>query len=186
MDHIYVKQPKGFVKEGQENKVYRLKKSLYGLKQAPRIFNKVIHSAFTNHLGFTQSKRDPCVYSKITEDEVTILIVFVDDIIITSSRESHDYYEQLKSSGLDIVNLGALEYFLGIRIKRNLIRGEISLDQEAYIDRVLEKFGMLTCSGQATPIDVSTPLSKEMCPDSKISLPWIKFLTAKQSVVLCT
>jgi hypothetical protein len=166
MPDIYVKQPKGFVKKGQESKVYRLLRSLYGLKQAPRIFNQVVHAAFTKNLGFTQSKRDPCVYSKITEDEVTILIVFVDDIIITSSRSSHDYYEQLKASGLDIVKLGSLAYFLGIRINRNMITGELSLDQEAYIDRFLDKFGMLTCSGQSTPIDNSVPLSKEMCPDT--------------------
>lgn len=33
---VYVDQPEGFVKRGEEDKVYRLKKALYGLKQAPR------------------------------------------------------------------------------------------------------------------------------------------------------
>ena len=33
---IYVEQPKGFVVEDKEDKVYRLHKALYGLKQAPR------------------------------------------------------------------------------------------------------------------------------------------------------
>jgi len=33
---VYVQQPEDFLVEGQENKVYRLKKSLYYLKQAPR------------------------------------------------------------------------------------------------------------------------------------------------------
>ena len=32
---IYMKQPKWFVQEGQENIVRLLKKSLYGLKQTP-------------------------------------------------------------------------------------------------------------------------------------------------------
>lgn len=31
---IYMHQPQGFVKPGEENKVFLLKKSLYGLKQA--------------------------------------------------------------------------------------------------------------------------------------------------------
>ena len=35
-EEIYVEQPKGFVKRGEEDKVYLLKKALYGLKQAPR------------------------------------------------------------------------------------------------------------------------------------------------------
>ena len=35
-EEIYVEQPKGFVKERKEDKIYLLKKALYGLKQAPR------------------------------------------------------------------------------------------------------------------------------------------------------
>lgn len=35
-EEVYVDQPEGFIKAGEEDKVYRLKKALYGLKQAPR------------------------------------------------------------------------------------------------------------------------------------------------------
>jgi len=35
-EEVYVQQPKGFIMEGEESKVYRLKNALYGLKQAPR------------------------------------------------------------------------------------------------------------------------------------------------------
>ncbi|RVW32269.1 Retrovirus-related Pol polyprotein from transposon RE1 [Vitis vinifera] len=38
-EEIYVEQPQGFVVDGEENKVYKLKKALYGLKQAPRAWN---------------------------------------------------------------------------------------------------------------------------------------------------
>ena len=34
-EEIYMDQPEGFIKPGQENKVRKLTKSLYGLKQAP-------------------------------------------------------------------------------------------------------------------------------------------------------
>ena len=36
MEKVYVEQPIGYEKKGQEHKVCRLKKALYGLKQAPR------------------------------------------------------------------------------------------------------------------------------------------------------
>lgn len=32
----YVRQPEGFIRKGEEEKVYKLRKTLYGLKQAPR------------------------------------------------------------------------------------------------------------------------------------------------------
>ena len=35
-EDIYMIQPEGFVVQGQENLVCKLRKSLYGLKQAPR------------------------------------------------------------------------------------------------------------------------------------------------------
>ena len=39
-EEIFMKQPMGYVKKGQENMVCKLLKSLYGLKQAPRQWNK--------------------------------------------------------------------------------------------------------------------------------------------------
>lgn len=43
---IYVEQPLGYVKEGREDKVYRLTKALYGLKQAPHAWNTGIDKYF--------------------------------------------------------------------------------------------------------------------------------------------
>ena len=36
-EDLYMIQPEGFTVQGQENLVYKLRKSLYGLKQAPRL-----------------------------------------------------------------------------------------------------------------------------------------------------
>jgi len=41
-EEVYVEQPTGFVKQGSENKVLKLRKALYGLKQAPRAWNKKV------------------------------------------------------------------------------------------------------------------------------------------------
>eukprot|EP00253_Pinus_taeda_P004819 PITA_04819 len=37
MEEVYIEQPLGYEKKGQEHKVCRLKKAIYGLKQAPRL-----------------------------------------------------------------------------------------------------------------------------------------------------
>eukprot|EP00253_Pinus_taeda_P013408 PITA_13408 len=42
-EEVYIEQPLGYEKKGQEHKVCRLKKALYGLKQAPRAwYNRMI------------------------------------------------------------------------------------------------------------------------------------------------
>jgi hypothetical protein len=159
-EHLYMKQPQGFVKKGKEDWVLRLKRSIYGLKQASRIWWITIHAKL-EELGFKRSKRDPCLYSKITPSEVTILCLYVDDLFLATNLKSHSYCENLQKMGIDIKNLGPIDYFLGIRTERNLITGEISLDQEKYLELVLAKFGMTDCSSVPTPILESEPLTQD-------------------------
>lgn len=45
-EEAYVDQPLGYVKQGKENKIYKLKKALYGLKQAPRAWYSHIETYF--------------------------------------------------------------------------------------------------------------------------------------------
>ncbi|RVW64469.1 Retrovirus-related Pol polyprotein from transposon RE2 [Vitis vinifera] len=46
-EEVYIDQPPGYVKQGYENQVYKLKKALYGLKQAPRAWYSCIDAYFT-------------------------------------------------------------------------------------------------------------------------------------------
>ena len=45
-EEVYIEQPMGFMVQGQEDKVLKLKKALYGLKQAPRTWNNRIDAYF--------------------------------------------------------------------------------------------------------------------------------------------
>ena len=70
---VYMKQPEGFLVEGQENSVCRLKRSIYGLKQSPRCWNQAL-DAQLKMVGFKQSASDPCIYTS-TSDGLFILAV---------------------------------------------------------------------------------------------------------------
>uniref|UniRef100_A0A2N9FY74 Integrase catalytic domain-containing protein n=1 Tax=Fagus sylvatica TaxID=28930 RepID=A0A2N9FY74_FAGSY len=48
---VFVEQPQGYEKKGEEYKVYKLKKALYGLKQAPRAWYSRIEAYFVKE-GF--------------------------------------------------------------------------------------------------------------------------------------
>ena len=50
-EEIYMDQPEGFIVQGKENYVCKLKKSLYGLKQSPRQRYKMFDSFMLLH-GF--------------------------------------------------------------------------------------------------------------------------------------
>lgn len=69
---VYVTQPKGFVKQGQESKVYMLLKALYGLRQAPRAWyaqlNKCVHK-----LGFINCPFEHVVYIRKDINELLII-----------------------------------------------------------------------------------------------------------------
>ncbi|CAL9029939.1 unnamed protein product [Prunus brigantina] len=80
-----MKQPQGFVDPTYPDFVCKLQKSLYGLKQAPRAWN----AKFTGYLptlGFTVSHSDPSLFIKKTSSDILILLLYVDDIILTGSN----------------------------------------------------------------------------------------------------
>lgn len=93
-EEVYLIQPDGFVKKGEEHLVCRLNKSLYGLKQAPRSWYEKIDSFFLMH-GYKQSKNYPNFYSVFNDEGTTLLIsLYVDDLIMT--RSANNLIEEIK------------------------------------------------------------------------------------------
>ncbi|KAL3520398.1 hypothetical protein ACH5RR_018547 [Cinchona calisaya] len=86
------------------------------------------------------------------EGKIAILIVYVDDIILTGDDTAE--MERLKSklaSEFEIKDLGSLKYFLGMEVARSK-RG-IEVSQRKYILDLLKEIGMSECRPAETPID---------------------------------
>ena len=64
----------------------RLKKSLYVLKQAPRAWYANI-DGFLLSLSFVRCKSDPNVYLKLIHGSLMIIVLYVDDLLITRSSK---------------------------------------------------------------------------------------------------
>ncbi len=86
-EEIFIEQPEGFIVVGQEHLVGRLNKCIYGLKQSPNVWNTKFNG-FLIKFGFTRSKHDPCVYFRRREEEILILIIWVDDGLICSNSKT--------------------------------------------------------------------------------------------------
>ena len=80
-EDIYMIQLEGFIVQGQENLVYKLRKSLYGLKQAPRQWYKKFDN-FMHRIGFKRCEAVRCYYVKFFDNSYIILLLYVDDILI--------------------------------------------------------------------------------------------------------
>ena len=82
-EEIYMEQPPGYVQDNS-GVVCLLKKSLYGLKQAPRAQYAKMDS-FLLDTGFSRCHSKPNVYTKKVGNNLIILVLYVDDLILTGS-----------------------------------------------------------------------------------------------------
>ena len=83
-EEVYMEQPPGFVTQGEIGKVCRLQKSLYGLKQSPRAwFGKF--SQVVEEFVMQKSKSDNFVLYRNSSSSIILLVVYVNDIVITES-----------------------------------------------------------------------------------------------------
>ena len=85
-EEIYMQQPDGFVVKGKEHLVCRLKRSLYGLKQSPRMWYQKF-DAFALKMGF-RSEDDHCVYFKVIDDQILIIVLYVDDMLFIGNNKA--------------------------------------------------------------------------------------------------
>ena len=158
-EEIFMKQPEGFIEEGKEEMVCKLKRSIYGLKQSARCWNTELDQKLRS-LGFTQSKNDPCIYTRITGGELFVIAVYVDDIIQAGKNEKE--IQEVKKSiseKFDAVDMGPLHYFLGVKVKQNE-KGDVWIGQPSYIQTLLRKFRMEDCNPAETPADANQKLKK--------------------------
>ena len=151
-EEVYMEQPPGFVAQGEIGKVCRLRKSLYGLKQSPRAwFGKF--SQAVEKFGLQKSKYDHFVFYWNSHSGIILLVVYVDDIVITGSDSTG--ISSLKSflhGQFHTKDLGILRYFLGVEVMRS--KHEIFLSKRKYVlDLLFEtrKLGAKPCSSPMAP-----------------------------------
>ncbi|KAL0444323.1 UNVERIFIED_CONTAM: Retrovirus-related Pol polyprotein from transposon RE2 [Sesamum latifolium] len=110
------------------------------LAKASRQWNQ----AFTSQLmkfGFVQSQNDHCLFIKTGVRGVIFLLIYVDDVLITSSNESlispvKDYLHKL----FIVKDMGSAKYFLGLEIAHS--SAGTSVTQQKYIRDLIADAGL--------------------------------------------
>ena len=85
-EEVYMEQPPGYVHAVHPEFVCKLKKALYGLKQAPRAWSNQIEQYLVT-IGFQISKADFSLYVKKIKRGIMLLVIYVDDLIITCDSD---------------------------------------------------------------------------------------------------
>lgn len=155
-EEIYMSIPQGFDKQ-RPNHACKLIKSLYGLKQASRQWNFKFGQVM-KYAGFSQSLHDHSLFYIRTKNSTTLLLLYVDDIVITGDnplvitalkKHLHTY--------LAIKDLGPLRFFLGIEVARS--KAGICLNQRKYELELLSDTGMTGYKPFDTPMEQHSKLT---------------------------
>ncbi|KAL2231133.1 uncharacterized protein LOC110012714 [Sesamum indicum] len=149
--------PQGY--EIPPGKVCKLEKSLYGLKQASRKWNE----EFTNKMklfGFEQCSHDHCLFIKGTGVNLIALLVYVDDILITSASENSimivkNYLDKL----FTVKHLGNAKYFLGLELAHS--KQGLVVTQHKYAQDIIKDVGLKNGKNSTTPLPPGLKLSAD-------------------------
>eukprot|EP00253_Pinus_taeda_P025750 PITA_25750 len=129
--------------------VCKLKKSLYGLKQALRASYAKMDSYMLSQ-NFVRCKSDSNVYFLKKIDSLLIIVLYVDDLLITGS--STFVITNIKTAlhkRFSMTDMGLLNFFLGLEIHQH--DSGITISQPKYARDLLARFHMSDCKPAATP-----------------------------------
>ncbi|KAG9767303.1 hypothetical protein KCU88_g7475, partial [Aureobasidium melanogenum] len=165
IDHeIYVEQPHSMADDTP--RVCKLRKALYGLKQAPRIWYQTLTN-FLRNQGFEPINADLGIFVRSN----MYIAVYVDDLLIVgpSIAEIKRIKRALRNR-FQMTDLGPCSFYLGMSIQRDRQNRVLYLSQEAYIDKVIQQFGLSDCTPVSTPIETSLQAEEShehSCPPSQ-------------------
>ncbi|GJZ02251.1 ribonuclease H-like domain, reverse transcriptase, RNA-dependent DNA polymerase [Tanacetum coccineum] len=170
-EEVYVTQPEGFIKREDNGKVYRLIKALYGLRQAPRAWNIKLGNTLKSldfkkcaleqaiHIDFKKCALEQAIHTKTSRDSTLLIGVYVDDLIITGTpKKEIDKFKAQMEEKFEMSDLELLAYYLGIEFTQT--RGDISIKQSAYANKILKEARMVECNETIIPMDPGTKLTK--------------------------
>lgn len=157
-EDVYMSLPQG-VSSLEKGFVAKLRRSLYGLKQAPRAWFEKFLDALT-HLDFQPSPYDPSMFLHHASTGITVLLVYVDDILITGTNTNmiHKIQASLHEF-FHMKDLGPLTYFLGLEVHQ-FAKG-IVLNQHKYTIDLIEMANLQTSTPSDTPIEVNIKLRQD-------------------------
>ena len=110
----------------------------------------LVRHNFLSSLGFTKSKGDSNIYYKVEDDNLLMLLLYVDYLFVTGMDGLIVDTKRKLAIKFEMKDLGMMHYFLGMEVWQNA--DGISLRQGKYAAEILKRFGMMDCKAMTTPM----------------------------------
>lgn len=104
---------------------------------------------------------DPNLYFKVIQGMLLILVLYVDDLFLTSDEPLMIKCKRKLASEFEMKDIGLMHYFLGLEVWQK--SSEIFFSQAKYIVKLLEIFGMNKRKSMVTPMEINF---KKLCGDA--------------------
>ena len=167
---VYMRLPAGCGYMSGE--VVLLQRAVYGFPQAGRQWSLRLSRVLLQTTGMEQSKADPCVFRKVVDGEVTLIVcVHVDDLAVTAKDKKtfDDFYAQLKEE-FAVNDMSDLSWYLGCAIERDRKEGVMKITQTAFVDSLVDRFDVRYAT--QTPASVEFELGPKMTHEKKGEWPY--------------
>lgn len=126
-------------------------------------------STYLQSIGFKRLDADWGMYYHAKDR--CYLLLYVDDVLIAaSSMAVIDSVKELLTAKWQWSDIGEAAFILGFEIDRNPESNEVKLSQSAYIQGLLEHFGMEAANAVTTPVE-NFSLTKAEAFDSDRATP---------------
>ena len=157
-EEIHRKLPSGMTTSSPQD-VCKLRRSLYGLKQAPNTWFEKFRSTLL-FFSFTQSQYDSSLFLHTSTSGIVILLVYVDDIIVTGiDCGLITKLQQLLHATFHMKDLGQLTYFLGLEVHYR--SHGLFVNQHKYIQDLITLASLEDTSSVDTPMEVNVKYRKD-------------------------
>ena len=124
----------------------KLERAVYGLKQSGRKWG---HSCADTLIadGFEQYKADPCIFRKVVEGVVVMIVgVYVDDLLVGGSEEDCESLLASLNKKFPSNDLGQCTCYHGCGVETDVELGTIKFSQEAYVESLIKRFDVQSIS----------------------------------------
>ena len=135
-----------------QGKIPKLKKAIYGTVQASHRWHKALNRSLTKR-NYHALKSDPCLYVKNEKGKISLIVVHVDDGVLSGSDEQAivSVLEDIKSEYK--ISYGKLQWFLGMNIRSSSHSDQLVFDLSQHITNLATKFRKTSTRPYSSPLD---------------------------------